>query len=71
VPYNTLKPRALEEYAEEIVSASGYTTRISVNSVVSVIVFNNERAIIDGTTDETYALELYRKVVLSKEVLDF
>jgi len=34
-------------------------------------VFNNERAIIDGTTDETYALELYRKVILSKEVLDF
>jgi len=55
-----------KKYGDELVSANRYTMRIRVDSVVSIIVFSDGRAIVDGTTDEAYALELYRKVVLSK-----
>jgi len=65
-PFNLNLLELSKKYGEELVSVNKYTMRIRVDSVVSIIVFNDGRAIIDGTTDEARALELYRKVVLSK-----
>jgi len=50
----------------EVVSVNEYTMRIRIDDVTSIILFNDGRAIVDGTIDEKRALELYNKLVIQK-----
>ncbi len=50
----------------KILSVNKYTMRIMVDDIVSIILFNDGRAIIDGVNDEEYAWKLYRRYVLDK-----
>jgi len=49
-----------------IISVNEYTLRIKVDDAISIILFNNGRAIIDGLNDEETAWKLYREYVLDK-----
>lgn len=52
--------------AEELEVANPYLLKIRVNNNISMIVFNDGRAIVDGITDENLALDLYKKYFLNK-----
>ena len=49
---------------DRIVSVNNYTLKIRVDDIISIVLFNDGRAIVDGTINEEYAYKLYREYVL-------
>ncbi|RLG81136.1 MAG: thiazole biosynthesis adenylyltransferase ThiF [Thermoprotei archaeon] len=52
----------------KVLSVNPYTAKIKISDMVSMVLFSDGRAIIDGTIDEEYAYRVYKSLVLDRLV---